>query len=271
MRTSTALLALLLPPAVSMQARANVPDEISETIVLSTDDLRVTEIEVDEDGYDVLRLRGGSWYHHPDLEGRPDLPVLRLRYLLPPGTTIESVTLTPSSSYRVPGSFQPLPIQAEIAPNVPFVPPDGEIYGSDDAYPAELVGVQTLGSMRGYVLADIIVYPLEFVGATGGLTLYQSLSLEISLQATGGSRDIRVPRGHGERRTLNESRRNWLLSNVRNPEFLDYYEPPAGETARGSVTDSIPYGGAVVSEFPSFDSPPVDYVLVTNEALEARR
>jgi hypothetical protein len=66
------------------------------------------------------------------------------------------------ASVAVSGSVRPVPIQpsGSMEDPPPFADADAETYSSSQAYPRRPVLVQTSGSMRGFMVADVLVYPV---------------------------------------------------------------------------------------------------------------
>ncbi len=139
------------------------------------------------DGRTRLTMPDTSLFVAP---GRPVVPFRTARILLPPAGGNEEIEVTGSRENKLPGRYDlelgraPQPtrsVQAETDlgssvgynPNEPF---PGRLY--------ELASIQTL---RGYRIAILRLYPVEYVPATGQLSYYQSLTVTISLSSVSGT------------------------------------------------------------------------------------
>lgn len=225
------------------------------------------------DGYDRITYGGSGAGWNPERAGYPDLPTLRFRYLLPPGSEVTSITVTPTSTSTLDGQYLPYPLQppAEGERAADFIPADSEIYESEVPYPPTVGSLSSQGSMRGFVLADVEVSPFEYTGASRTLKLHTTFDVTLSLSARGEEQQrlIRVRKRLGSQESPRADEIDWLLSSVRNARDFDrFYAIEEEEIEQRAVADSAPAGDAIPTEFPSVESPPVDYLIVTTEALE---
>jgi hypothetical protein len=232
----------------------------------SLDSLRIERRE----GFDDLELHGAILQHFQDRLGHPLLPTLKLDVIIPADKKIASVVVTVADPVQVPDSIIPRPIQRSPELDGTFpppVPPDATIYDSPNPYPADLGAVAVNGSMRGYRLGSVVVYPLQYVGRNQRLTLHRTLDVTVRLAPLSGEElsamVVRDPARY--RNTLEGTEIEWLKRFVRNPDDFDrFYRGTREEGGAESLTAITPFGGFDPTELPSTDGPPVEYVIITD-------
>ncbi len=135
--------------------------------------------------------------------GSPELPFLAQAVGAPVGAEI-TVRVTPGKTHDVelPAAVLPVAIQvldwappAEGAPPSPpepatLVEADAAVYAAAAAYPRALAQVTNDGMLRQQRVAGIGVYPVQYNPATQALTVYETLTVEVSFGDPGpGGRD----------------------------------------------------------------------------------
>jgi len=208
---------------------------VTRSILFSEGDLKITKVN----GYDLVALEGnGSTWE----KGRPILPAVTYHFLLPPTAELARVEVTGSQARVLTGDFVPHPVQT-IRPfsstkQYPFVPPDENTYNSSTPYPAEVAhGIQT-GSLAGYRIASVIVYPVQYLPAEKRLRLHTNLTLNIYYEE-GRHEPVNLTRSQQE---LFGAEAKALVAN---PEMVDKWTPAVHEAKAGEV----------------------DYVIITSRAL----
>jgi hypothetical protein len=229
------------------------------------------EVDVRSIGdYDLLSYRGAESDQARSRIGHPRLPVFTHHFILPPGTKVDDLVVRVRTTSQLEGSYWPLPIQSE---EDEFVPPDDEIYGSYEPYPAEPALLTVDGYMQGYHLATLQVWPLQFVGALERILVVTEVEVGASVIPLTAEESARV---------FAPQRKDWrpweyrpevrsLMNHVLNPEgFATFYRP--GGTggfdtpwAMSAVQEERPFGGFRPTEFPSLEGPPVNMVIITDD------
>jgi len=134
-------------------------------------------------GYDIVSL--ANQFHTSD-PGKPMLPLATYQVLIPPDAEITGVEVVSSVQQDLAGSYRILPAQkpAPLAalPLPGFVMPDPKTYQSAAPYPEQTVAFVRSGCLGGYRLAGVNVMPVQYVPATGKLTLTTRLNLKIAYQ-----------------------------------------------------------------------------------------
>ncbi|MFW6221512.1 MAG: C25 family cysteine peptidase [Fibrobacterota bacterium] len=116
-------------------------------------------------------------------EGKPILPVVPLKLILPPGKTIASVEAQRDERYRIAGThmvehnagYFPLLPDANGKP----VEPDKNIYGADNVFPAKASELVTIQKKRGVSIAVININPVEYFPRSGKLYGFSSIRLKV--------------------------------------------------------------------------------------------
>jgi len=137
-------------------------------------------------GYDRARLVDGSARSQP---GEPVLPAQQIRVAIPSGSEAIGISVRPIHSEQIAGSYhlypgQP-PARLDGSPPPPFVEPNEEIYATTSDYPGYLAQLDGQTDLAGQQMAVVTVYPLQYVPATGQLTLHSEI--EISVETNPGA------------------------------------------------------------------------------------
>ncbi len=199
------------------------------------------------DGYDLVKLRAHPLLGEP---GQPLLPRATLRSVIPPTAVITKVEVTSTALLELPGQYlihpaqPPRPISSDEP--VSFVGPDQRIYSSSAPYPGEITGKFHTGSMGGYRIGSIELYPLQYVPSEKTLRLYTRIELTISYEEGAVSPK---PRTHNQRRIFSER----VKSLVANPEDINIWAPSLRSRP-------------AISPFLSPDT--VEYVVITTSTYE---
>lgn len=216
---------------------------------------------------DVVLLRGTSSDYEQGVPGHPDLPVLRARYIVPPGTRVSSITATPTRSDTLAGPFDPVPIPEADGSSAE---PDPLVYESATPYPNETAALALDGAMRGFRIVSIAFHPVQFVGATGALIHHQAFNVTLTLASESQAARARVRERlrPGRRLSRSQTELTWLRANVRNTSQIDGFYPMEPQHYRTGIADTTAFGGFTPTDEPSLDGPPVDYVIICDTALE---
>ena len=133
--------------------------------------------------YDLVVLEGAAMTTQV---GAPSLPAIAVNVVVPQDMLVTGLTCVPAITDKVEGSFlimpvqRPRPISATGKPS--FVPPDPVIYSSDEPYPEALCRLAGQGSMRGYNVVSLIVYPLQYSPKSRTLRFHRKLTLSLAME-----------------------------------------------------------------------------------------
>ncbi len=135
-------------------------------------------VEDSMEGYDVLSVKAPSTMLDGPV-GAPLLPVKEVNVVIPAGAVLDSVVQTSESV--VYGSFRLFPAQRQVHPGeeAEFANPDPVYYTLETKYPAEPIEMANNGTMRGYNLVTIKVFPLQYIPASGKVYLNREMDITV--------------------------------------------------------------------------------------------
>jgi hypothetical protein len=139
-------------------------------------------------GFDVVALPGQYTTSEP---GQPCLPLAVYNIVIPPDAEVVGVRVTDISTEDLRGEFDIHPCQRPYAfskGQADFVEPDPSVYASNTQYPREVASHTRSGSMGGFRLAGIRIFPLVYFPASRKLQLATRLAVEVSIE-----RDVHTP------------------------------------------------------------------------------
>ena len=201
--------------------------------------------------------------------GEPALPFRTARILLPPGYAVTGARAVLVQPARPIDARQ----QVEFGRTpIPFGPdgrlrtlalaaaakdkPDSRIYGSARAYPSSRVELVSVQSVRGYQVAILRVFPVQYVPPKKQLLCASSVRVELDL-ALRPAKSSALPLSQRD-----GSDAAMVAALVDNPDLLAEYRNLAGGAGAAAVKSSGPNPG------PMLDDPgPYDYLLITSQAL----
>jgi hypothetical protein len=133
-------------------------------------------------GFDQIYLKGCDM---TDKVGEPQLPVKQVQVVLPAGTEVAEVIVTSAHGEYLPGQYQIFPVQPPrilslMDQPIPFVQPQVKVYEKSVEYPGKLAEYTGTGFLGGYQLANILVYPVQYVPAERKIKFYSHMVLKIS-------------------------------------------------------------------------------------------
>ncbi len=180
MRTKAIFLLLFISLITVSQVRSR---EIYQRLSFSSDDLTFAT----SNGYDVVYLKGCEVTC--DI-GKPQLPVKLVQVALPPGSKVEEVVVSTAKGRWLSGKYQLYPAQPPQIlsfnqQTIPFVSPERQVYSQSVEYPGKLVEYTGSGFLGGYLLANILVYPIQYVPAEKEMKLYSDIQFVIRFSLEG--------------------------------------------------------------------------------------
>jgi len=211
-------------------------------VTFSSDDLSFTEIE----GYDFVKLEGcGSTTREI---GAPSLPRAAFSLLIPQGAEVTSVEIVTIDKEEIAGEYKVYPTQHPqpfIKGKVfPFVEPDEDIYAQTTPYPQEIIENPHTGSMGGYRLASLLIYPLQYIPADKKLIFHSRIKFKVTYEENARSFRTKTEK---QNKIFKERVKKLIL----NPEDIGMFEPSIGLSG-------------------SLALPPdtVEYVIITADSFE---
>ena len=222
--------------------------EITTSVSFSTTDLMFETLEE----YDVVKLARCDITREV---GEPQLPVKLVHVALPAGAEMDRVEIVSADTEELAGTFRIYPVQPPQPYGIPgktvveaaFVSPKATIYESAAPYPQAIAQGMRAGSMAGYRLAGVRVYPIQYNPTEGTLQFHRHIELRIHYTAAKG--DYRLLNSQPQR--AHDMMRQRVERLVLNPE---------------DVTRRVGLRGDVISAVPSGY---YEYVIITDEIYES--
>jgi hypothetical protein len=182
--------------------------------------------------------------------GKPVLPVVPVRLILPNGYGIDSVDIVKGTKVTLKGVFNIEPGQtpAPLLPNAKqkVTPPDPAVYGADKEFPGCLFKVLSVQYKRGVAIAHINLYPVQYRPKTGKISYYTGLRLRVQTKA--------APKAIKPKIRFRPDPVKPVSNGVDNPGLLQTggYSDPGKGAAPGSCDPNDSF----------------QYVIITTEALK---
>ncbi len=152
------------------------PGILEKEVTFDWSDLSFTKYKE----YDVVTLKGAG---SATQIGEPALPQVSLSFVVPPGAEVSEVNIIYFDKKDIAGEYNILPAQPHrpITKKVDtsFAEPNKEIYSLKEEYPLELIKSPHTGSMGGYRIASLFVYPLRYTPAEKRLTFYSKIRFQV--------------------------------------------------------------------------------------------
>jgi hypothetical protein len=177
--------------------------------------------------------------------GAPCLPKASVSLLIPQGAEITDVEIISLETEEIKGTYNIYPTQPSqpfIKNKVfPFVEPDKDIYNQVNPYPEKLIQPTHTGSMSGYKLTNLLVYPLQYIPVEKKLVFYSNIKFKITFEDKLRSLTTKTEK---QNKIFKERIKNLIL----NPEDIEMFEP--NTKLRGwATTDSAEYVIITVDSF----------------------
>ncbi len=228
-----------------------------DVLTFDASDIAVNEMR----GYDVVKLSDGRTLGSP---GQPGMPSVSVQYAVPGGMRVKGFRVLDAQWSRMGSGYMPMPVQrhARTGETVDFQPPSSGEYMSASWYPSSAVEYAGGGYLRGRRIEGFILNPVRYRGQGGELEYLRRLEIEIELEPGGGS-GLKVGRAV---RSLEDEVDALLGAMVREgigPAHRAWMESEGVLIQDGAGIE----GGFVPSLLPDLEGSPVEYVIVTNEAM----
>ncbi|MCD4690732.1 hypothetical protein K8S17_04650, partial [bacterium] len=133
------------------------------------------------DGYHRIQMDGAWHYGAP---GAPVLPMAGARILLPPGEIVTDIHVVLGELIALGDGFtiEPGQMQYPLSFEGPFetLDPDPAIYSVRGTHPGRVIDEPTVGTFRGYGIANAALHPMEYTPADGRLAYYASMEVVVT-------------------------------------------------------------------------------------------
>ncbi len=132
------------------------------------------------DTYQRVQIDGGQYLTKP---GMPHLPSLPVSLVLPAGEKAVSVVVETGEPVELEGEYNLYPCQTPVpisqSNTARFTEPNAEVYSSSQVYPAKLYEGLTTQYYRGYSIALVNVYPVQYIPSEQRLVYYPDMRVRI--------------------------------------------------------------------------------------------
>ncbi len=225
-----------------------VAGTVTRTVTFERDDLIFYQVNE----FDVVELRDYPAAVNP---GEPRLPRVVETVIIPAGAIPVAVEVVAANWIDIPGTYTIVPAQPDVRlpmPGKTFVPeeylPDPDVYASFDFYPGLDIRLNGGGTMNGYRLAHVELFPVRYIPADGVLQMATSMTYRLAYSDYQVSDMIPTVR---QREVFGEA----VRAIVSNPEDVDFCAPRVGKESALSLVPPGYYEYVVVTE------PPMDTVF----------
>lgn len=236
---------------------------LRQEIVVPSQDVRIE----DQNGFDVISLRGGA-VSGPD--GSPALPVLPVTLRIPAGMRVTGVSAQVLETDALTGRYRIERIRSVSSDGRPN-PADQLPMLLDDTgfYPREIATVGVTGRMRGRTLGSVIVAPFRYRETDGHLEVARRIELSIQLEAD--PRDHRLDflpmrQEPWAEATLGLTAERLAMNGTVTPEAFALGERNGRQPLKPMINSGAPFAPTFR---PSVDGSPVEYVIITDDAQAA--
>jgi hypothetical protein len=189
---------------------------LEKELTFNRNDISFTEIE----GYDFIKLEGCRSTTREI--GAPCLPRVAFSVLIPQSAEVIDVEVVSADTIELEGKYEVYPTQHPqpfIKDMVfPFIEPDEKIYSQAITYPEKVIQSAHTGSMGGFNLANLCVYPIRYIPANKKLIFHSKINLRVIYEDKLRSRNTKTEK---QNKIFKERIEKLIL----NPEDIEIFEP----------------------------------------------
>jgi hypothetical protein len=172
------------------------------------------------EGYDLVTLE--NCFSTIEELGAPCLPKASVSILIPQHAKITEVEITYLDTIGIEGNYNIYPTQ-HPRPFIKgeffeFVGPNENIYSKSVPYPGKIISTAHTGSMGGFELASLIVYPLQYIPADKKLTFHSNIKFRVSYKNKLRSLETKTEK---QNKIFKERVKNLVI----NPEDISVFQP----------------------------------------------
>jgi len=208
-----------------------------------------------EGAYDVVVVDGLETYIEP---GAPRIPVKPVQILVPAGMEIEAITSQTMDTCQLPGTYLlshgTASFRKDLGPPKTPTQPNPEIYSLTTFWPAQQHEIVTVQSIRGYNVAYVSLFPLQYSPKPGKIKMATKMRLTVRLADTDSTCRVK-PTEHLKKR---------LKQKLDNPDTMESYDTSSAQAlslpTKGPGDPLSDPGGPYYGEN-------WKYVVITNSTL----
>ncbi len=231
--------------------------QLSQTVHFESNDITFNDSLADDGNtYTSVNI---SELMSSNKEGNPRLPVKYLNLIIPPGQTIESISILDTSGISFDLAFPIYPAQTPLSKcmecsEISFVYPDSTIYNLTNSWPESMINKIHQGFFDGCNnIVCIELCPFQYYPITGKLIYYTTISFELELVSG-------YPIGNSTRKRLAKNQAIYdesLRNLVDNPQDIPAYHTSPTMISQVMNNGPIPFYEYVIitkNDFiPAFD------------------
>jgi hypothetical protein len=194
-------------------------------------------------------------------EGKPMVPFKTARILLPPSGEIAEVEVVGLRLREIAGRYElelgraPQPTRCQ---EVAAASQGGPAFSQEKPYPGRLYEMGSVQTFRGYRIAILRLFPVQYVASAGTVSYYRELTVTLGLSSVPGDGAKRVGASTFRGYAGDEAR---AAETVDNPEVLKAYPVAAGELWRKAAAPQGKGERALAAKGGS-----CQYLIVTKES-----
>ncbi|HEC79364.1 MAG TPA: hypothetical protein ENI34_09560, partial [candidate division WOR-3 bacterium] len=216
---------------------------ITRTVFFNRGNLKISRLGE----YDVVELNGYPALINP---GEPRVPRVVQALLIPAGATPTEVEIVEENWVDIPGTYKVVPAQPDVPLPVPGktfempdFKPDPRVYGSTQPYPGIKIKINGAGTMNGYRIAHIELFPVRYIPSTGKIQFATSITYRVTYK------ENQVPALIATERQKEVFGRA-VKSVVINPEDIPVFAPRVGKKGNNTRLDPGYYEYVIITESP---------------------
>ena len=202
---------------------------------------------IKQDDYHRIEIDGLMSISKP---GEPELPIKSVQLLLPPGEQAVRISVIYKGINDLPGEYRIYPSQKpypiSYQGKVVFTEPNPEIYNSTEPFPESLHSEIQTQYLRGYSIAIINIFPVQYIPASGKIYYFSEMEVVIETEPT-----TEAENAFNIFYRADETTTARVRSIVHNPEQIESY-PTNSNTRAGDNKYVIITGNSYSSYFASF-------------------
>lgn len=177
---------LLLTTASSLVAAESGSDDNKIIQTYSFEKPQINHVTIEDTVYDQIIISDASGCSDP---GEPDLPAVGVKLLLPQGTEITDINITPGEKVFLGSNFNIIPSRMPLKlseTNLLSKPVQDElIYTSEEAFPESLFTEIGTYVFRGYEILVLTLYPVQYMPASGDLYYFRDMTVIVKTEKNG--------------------------------------------------------------------------------------
>lgn len=203
--------------------------DIVKTFNFSLTDINIKNIE----GYHYIELKGCANLEDP---GKPSLPYKSLRFVIPASAIVTEIKIVSSSEILLDGEYLIFPAQMPKPVSSPeaheFISLDRTVYESNNPYPGDLLKSLPVGNMNGYRIAQLQIFPMQYLPKDKRIKLYSSMTISVSFKE--GEYPV-TPKSEAQIKNFAKE----VQRLVENPEDVERYAPPVRKKSKPCLINHL--------------------------------